>query len=301
MNHLGSNNSLKMERNLLERMFQERNEKIASLRKCMEVQNEHVNQLQAKTEVRERREKQVEQRHKLKLANLNHANNMLKSQLQVVHNEIQRIGNDPAILKALISDAARYTQAQAQAQAQAEEIFAEIIPAGSGNAFTDETKTQGGTNEDINNVKQQQEKIKLTNNAQGLLLQSQLYQALNSIKQLRQQAGRMKDNYDEIVLSLQQDLVLATDSAARNEVNLRSQLTVLERDKRIMQKTLEEVMIQKGTRIMRLEKRIRSLDKIDDAESGSFKESAKRLDMPTPYSARGDYSIIRDEEEEGGE
>jgi len=277
--------NLKMERNLLERMVQERDEKIASLQKSLEVQNEHVNKLQAKTEIAERREKQVEQRHKLKLDNLNHEKNMLKSQLKVMHDEIQRIGNDPIHLALTSTGSKDGSVSAGSAASQEEESLAQIMPAG--NPFKDEMERGR-----IVNNGPQEEKIKLANNAQGLLLQSQLYQALNSLKQLRQQTGAMKNNYDEIVLSLQQDLVLATDDGARIEVELLNQLSLLEQDKNLMQRTLEEKVIQKGTRIMRLEKRIRSLDMIEDDDDNDESNSTTEDEGNVPQCSADDPKLV---------
>mmetsp|Transcript_19264 Transcript_19264/g.28481 ORF Transcript_19264/g.28481 Transcript_19264/m.28481 type:complete len:518 (+) Transcript_19264:347-1900(+) len=257
--------SLKMERNLLERMVQERDEKISSLQKSIEVQNEHVNKLQAKIEISERREKQIDQRHKLKLENLTHEKSMLKSQLKVMHDEIRRISDDP-IHHALATNnsTANSDSHSASGGSTEEQVMAQIMPAG--NPFGAEVE-QNPT---------RQEKVKLANSAQGVLLQSQLYQAMNSLKQLRQQTGAMKKNYDEIVTSLQQDFVSATDEKARIESELLSQLSLLEQDRKIAVKALEDQLVQKDARIRRLEKRMRSMDDIMDEELSEGDDSESR-------------------------
>jgi hypothetical protein len=255
--------SLKMERNLLERMVQERDEKISSLQKSIEVQNEHVNKLQAKIEISERREKQIEQRHKLKLENLTHEKGMLKSQLKVMHNEIRRISDDP-IHHALATNQSVSNISSGSDGSAEDQIMSQIMPAG--NPFGAEVEQNP----------MRQEKIKLANSAQGVLLQSQLYQAMNSLKQLREQTGAMKKNYDEIVTSLQQDLVSAADEKARTESELLSQLSFLEQDRKVAVKSLENQLVQKDARIRRLEKRMRSMDDIEDEDVSEGDDSESR-------------------------
>jgi len=254
--------SLKMERNLLERMVQERDEKTSSLQKSVAVQNEHVNKLQAKIEISERREKQIEQRHKLKIENLNHEKGMLKSQLKVMHDEIRRISDDP-IRHALAVDGGGHpddSNSLTAIESEEDKILSQMMPAG--NPFGVD-KEQGGVKQD---------KIKLATTAQGVLLQTQLYQAMNSLKQLRQQTAVMKKNYDEIITSLQHDFVIATDAKARVESELLSELSLLEQDKNIMERSLEDQLHQKDARIRRLEKRLRSMDDIDDEDDISTNE-----------------------------
>lgn len=268
-------NNLKMERNLLERMVQERDEKIGSLQKSIEVQKDHVNKLQAKIEISERRVQQVDQRHKLKMDNLTHEKNMLKSQLKVMHNEIKRINDDP-IHRALNSQGNAPTVSITASSLHSgvsglsgsspdTDVLAQIMPAG--NPFADDADEYQNNKKTGEKREGKEEKVKLANSAQGLLLQSQLYNAMNSLKQLRQQTSVMKQNYDEVVISLQKDLVLASDDRARIEAELLSQLSLLEQDKKIMQKSLEEKLTQKDARIKVLEKRVKALDKISDDQS----------------------------------
>ena len=237
--------SLKMERNLLERMVQERDEKISSLQKSIEVQTEHVNKLQAKIEINERRQKQIESRHKLKLDNMEHEKNMLKSQLKVMHEELKRISNDP-VHNALSSAASKGSDGSVN--------LSQMMPAG--NPFGAELEQDP----------KRAEKIKLANSAQGVLLQQQLYQAMNSLMQLREQTAAMKENYDEIVTSLQKDLVFAQDAKASTESELLSQISLLDQQRVTMEKALQHQLAQKDVRIKRLEKRLRKLDNIDDDE-----------------------------------
>jgi len=269
--------SLKMERNLLERMVQERDEKISSLQKSIEVQNDHVNKMQARIETSERREKQIEQRHKLKVDNLNHEKSMLKSQLQVMHGEIRRISDDPIHHALNINGGGRAGASNVLALTSEEDkIMSQLMPAG--NPFGVEKEQS-----------REQVRFKLANSAQGVLLQKQLYQAMNSLKQLREQTAAMKKNYDEIVTSLQQDFVLASDAKARVESELLSQLSLLDQNKKISERSLEDQLVQKDARIRRLEKRLRSMDDIDDEEDMSADDSA--INNQLSFSSIGGDSL----------
>jgi hypothetical protein len=132
-------------------------------------------------------------------------------------------------------------------------------------------------------------RFKLANSAQGVLLQKQLYQAMNSLKQLREQTAAMKKNYDEIVTSLQQDFVLASDAKARVESELLSQLSLLDQNKKISERSLEDQLVQKDARIRRLEKRLRSMDDIDDEEDMSADDSA--INNQLSFSSIGGDSL----------
>ena len=239
------------------------------------MQNEHVNKLQARMEISERREKQIDARHKLKLENLAYEKVMLNSQLKVMHDELRRISDDPIhhALTANNSDCRQSASSVGSTSTSSEEeILARLMPAG--NPFgTEVHHVEQNQNQ---NPMRQENKIKLANSAQGVLLQSQLYQAMNSLKQLREQTGAMKKNYDGIVTSLQRDFVSATDEKARIESELLSQLSFLEQDAKIEVKALETQLVQKDARVKRLEKRLRSMDGIEDEDVSDGDDSDSR-------------------------
>lgn len=291
--------NVKMERNLLERMLQERDEKISSLQKSIQVQNQHVNNLQAKMEVSERRAKQVEQRHVLQVKNLNKEKSMLKNQLEVLQKEILRINDDP-IHQALrssnsVDGASAVTPVTTDSgRSEEEEILAQIMPAG--NPFNnlwyeedggDNNSNSNGMNENVSNGQQADaEKVQLANSAQGILLQTQLYQAMNSLQQLRQQTRAMKSDYDEIVRGLQKDLVQSMDDKAKVEAGLLSQLTLLDQSKKLVEKSLEDQLLQKNARIRRLEDRISTLDKvIADGDGDIMSYADEQLSIAASGSA----------------
>ncbi len=61
----------------------------------MEVQKDHIVQLDVKLEISNRREKQSETRHEMRFENMTNEQNLLKSQLKVLQDEVQRIKSDP--------------------------------------------------------------------------------------------------------------------------------------------------------------------------------------------------------------
>ena len=281
-------------------MLQEREEKISSLQKSIQVQNDHVHKLTSKVEVMERRSKQTVQRFDLKLENAAHEKEMLKTQLKVLYEEMKKMSEDP-IHQALRnnhrnsnssansngSSSANTASTVHSGRSEEEEILSQIMPAGnpfeenssssniSGNSNNNNSTGSNSAHsrnstERGNGNSDEDEKIKLANSAQAILLQSQLYQALTSLKQLRQQTRGMKANYDAVVSSLQNDLVQCMDEKVRSETGLLSQLQSLEHSSRVREEGLREEMKNKDTRIERLMRRIGVLDKIDDDGSLSY-------------------------------
>ena len=282
-------------------MLQEREEKISSLQKSIQVQNDHVHKLTSKVEVMERRSKQTVQRFDLKLENAAHEKEMLKTQLKVLYEEMKKMSEDP-IHQALRnnnrnssansngSSSTNTASTVHSGRSEEEEILSQIMPAG--NPFDENSSSSnisGNSNNNnstgsnsahsrnsrnstvrVDGNSDADEKIKLANSAQAILLQSQLYQALTSLKQLRQQTRGMKANYDAVVSSLQHDLVQCMDDKVRSETGLLSQLQSLEHSSRVREEGLREEMKNKDTRIERLMRRIGVLDKIDDDGSLSY-------------------------------
>ena len=246
-------------------------------------------------EVAERRAKQVEQRHQLQVSSLEKEKSMLKSQLEVMHKEILRINGDP-IHQALISTNSNNNSETQTAsttdsgRSEEEDVLAQIMPAG--NPFDDLWYNDNNNNneEDEEAKKENEEKIKLANSAQGLLLQSQLYQAMSSLKQLRQQTRAMKADYDGIVVSLQTDLVQSMDGKARVEAGLLSELSLLDQSKKVMQKSLEDQILQKNARIDRLQDRLNSLDSIGDDADMSYIADEGNVSVESSSSPTGTIS-----------
>jgi len=259
MSNTDSNASLQREtdlnaqRDVLERMVLERDEQISSLQKSMEFQNGHVVKLQAKVEILERREKQYHNRHQAQINNMVNERNMLKAQMEVTHDEMKRIKTDP-IHHALTNQEGQAKQDKSSTQRW--EVKA--MPAGNSFSLNGE--------EDKEADEEQEESIKLANHAQGILLQGQLFQAMNSLSQLRQHCHVMKENYDAIVKSLQTDLNDVSDQRARAETKLLSKIDALDQDKKLMEGALMDELRSKDARIKKLEKSLKKLNKIDDDE-----------------------------------
>lgn len=245
--------SLRMERGLLERMVQERDEKISSLQKSIEVQNTHVIKLQSKIEVLGRHEKQTEARHKLQVDNMLNDQNMLKAQLELLQSEIVRIRSDP-IRHVLKTSNSSEENALNDAMNKSKSMSA-VEPL--------------STTEESASKSSMAKKIKLAFSNQGRLLQTQLYQAMNSLSLLRSQTSVMKQNYDAIVKSLQSDLNQLSDEHAKVETELLCQISALEQKNKVMQKTLQDELSSKDARIKRLEKSVRMLEQIDDESDES--------------------------------
>lgn len=244
--------AMKMERDLLERMVQERDEKIKTLQKTLDMQKEYINGLQSKNDTIQEKMRQEAARQKLHLQSVNHEKNLIKSQLKVLQKENQRIKNDP-IHKALTK-----TEDEDVNNKNANRPDPPIL------TKEEEDSINGEDGQD----NQEPPQIKILDNDQRcLVLQSQLYQAMNSLSTLQQQTSALKENYDEIVNSLQQELMVAEESKTKMEVKLLSRMTVLEREKVIVEELLQEKISARDSRLKRLEKRIQHLDAIDDDES----------------------------------
>ena len=186
-------------------MLQEREEKISSLQKSIQVQNDHVHKLTSKVEVMERRSKQTVQQFDLKLENAAHEKEMLKTQLKVLYEEMKKMSEDP-IHQALRnnhrnsnssansngSSSANTASTVHSGRSEEEEILSQIMPAGnpfeenssssniSGNSNNNNSTGSNSAHsrnstERGNGNSDEDEKIKLANSAQAILLQSQLY------------------------------------------------------------------------------------------------------------------------------
>ena len=232
--------ALKMERDLMERMVQERDEKMSSLQKTIDMQQEYISGVQEKMDRQQERQKQEEIRQKLYLKSLTHEKKLIKSQLSVLQKENQRIKDDPIHL-ALISRS---------------------------NSNNDDDDDSLTSLDKETKPKSPSPQIKILDGDQRcLVLQSQLYRAMNSVSTLQHQTVALKESYDEIVNSLQRELIDSEESTTKMEVKLLSRMTVLEREKKIVEELLENKISIRDVRIRRLEKRIRNLDRIDDDES----------------------------------
>ncbi len=101
-NNLKISSSLKRDKDLSEQrdalryMIQDRDEQISSLQNITKIQNEHILKLDARLEVFNRREKQCETRHEMQIAGMSNDQDIIRSQLKVLQDDLQRIKSDPA-------------------------------------------------------------------------------------------------------------------------------------------------------------------------------------------------------------
>lgn len=254
--------AIKRERDLLERMLKEKDMKIRELSKMLEVQHEFSQSLLEKINEMETQTKQTEYRNKIKMDNLSHEKDILKSQLIVLKEENTRIQKDP-IHHALI-----------KANRKGNKYEKAVLASEYKNPFDDNHK-----------------EVKLADSAQNLLLQSQLFEAMNSFSALKQQTIAMKKSYNEIVNSLQKDLILANDERLKVETELLSHMSVLGQEKIASEQKLKEQLVQKELIIRRLENHLQ--DNADDESIDahlieSFVSSDDSQDVSSPLKHKSD-------------
>ncbi len=255
---------MKMERDLLERMVQERDEKVKSLQKTIDMQKDYIDNLQLNNDKVQEKMKREAARQKLHLQSVTHEKNLVKGQLKVLQRENLRIKNDPIHLALTRTNVEGGNSNQYLKNKHPSPSSPPILT-------KEEEDSIDGMNDDNDELVQSpptSPEIKILDNDQRcLILQSQLYQAMNSLSTLQKQTSVLKENYDEILISLQKELMEAEESKTKMEVKLLSRMTVLEREKAIVEELLQEKIDAKDSRLKRLEKRIQHLDAIDDDES----------------------------------
>lgn len=243
---------LSKQRDLLERMVQERDEKISSLHKAIEVQDGHVSKLHAKLETSDRRERQTEKRHEMQIESMTNDQNELKSQLKLLQEEVQRIKSDP------VRHALSQKMANGMSTGSAASPKNNVAP----KSAVQKLKAK------VNGHKKQEKEVTLTDSAQGILLQGQLYQAMSSLSQLRNQTAVMKVHYDAVIESLHTDLTLLSDKKAQEEATLLNRIFALDQEKKVAEEALRDELKAKNSRIRKMEKEIKKLEKMNKAARG---------------------------------
>lgn len=277
-------NELKAERDLLERMVQERDEKAKSLQKTIDMQKDYLEVMQTKYDNEQERQKQEAMRQKIYLQSMTHEKNLIKNQLKVLQKENQRIKGDPVRM-----------------------ALSGSVPSTASSGDTSPNGIVKDDNDSIDSLESEKPKLPdvkiLDGDKRCLVLQSQLYQAMNSLSSLQQQTSALKDSYDEIVSGLQRDLIDTEEDKAKIEVKLLSRMAVLEREKTIIEELLQNKIKVRDTRIRLLEKRVQNLDRIDDDESleGDNGKDRRKKNEPvrgesTPLDNDNVSGIIGDDE-----
>mmetsp|Transcript_21974 Transcript_21974/g.25404 ORF Transcript_21974/g.25404 Transcript_21974/m.25404 type:complete len:357 (-) Transcript_21974:191-1261(-) len=284
MESTASEKALKSERNLLERMVQERDEKIKSLQTTIAMQEISIDKLQQKNDREDEKGLQHAARQKLYLQSVTHEKNLAKSQLKVLQKENQRIKDDP-IHKLLTS----HTPPKMNFPGSHVFFKKPASPSESIGASTD-------TNSDVSPQPippPTSPPLRLfSDDPKTLLLQSQLYQAMNSLSSLQHQTVALKKNYDAILDSLQQDSMRADEDKARLEVKLLSRIAVIEREKTIIEAVLNEKIKARDLKIKRMEKNLKRLDIIAD-DDASLDDDYSDSQESTPDNNENDNKSQR--------
>ena len=113
----------------------------------------------------------------------------------------------------------------------------------------------------------------------------------------------MKNNYDEIVNSLQRELLEVEEAKTKIEVKLLSRMTVLEREKTIVEELLQSKIRAKDSRLRRLEKRVQKMDRIADDESldEEDEEEVKKVSYAQHGEEDDSISGLNGDDDEGSE
>lgn len=248
--------SVKMERDLLERMVQDRDDKITTLHKTVAIQKQHAEKLRHDLDETRLRLKQDQTRSKLQNDNVSYERDLAQMQLRALTQEQEKYKDTVFALHSPSNDRRG--------------------PAGGGGGgpTSPSAPTQvgrfGGAEEPGAHTPAQ------TETAHALYLQSQLYQAMHSISALQIQATALKENCDAVVNSLEEDLTETTTLKHQIEVELMSQLTQLEREKNVMEGLFEEKIRIMEDKLKKYEEKIRDMEGLDESSSVDSEDSGDR-------------------------
>lgn len=117
-----------------------------------------------------------------------------------------------------------------------------------------------------------------TESAHALYLQSQLYQAMHSISALQIQTKALKQNCHKVVKSLEEDLTETTNLKHQVEVELMSQLTLIEREKGVMEGLLEEKIRIRDQKLKKYEAKIRAMEGLEEGSMSDDDEEEDDMD-----------------------
>jgi len=258
------NASDRMERDLLERMVCERDEKITGLQKTVSIQKEHTTKLQ----------------HTLNDARLKMKVDQTKRKIQMDSIMYER-DLAQSLLNGLAQEREKYRDTK--------------FTLDNNNSSTDDVEEGRGTKSHSPRSTTQFEMFNNTNNSQqptttrphtpartesahALYLQSQLYQAMHSISALQLQTKALKSNCDTVVRSLEEDLLETTSLKHQVEVELMSQLTLIEREKGVMEGLLQEKIRIRDGKLKRYEAKIRGLEGLEE-ESDSDDDENEEVEL----------------------
>jgi len=289
--------SIRMERDLLERMLLERDERITALQKTISIQKEHTLKLQHTLNDTRLIVKENQTKTKLDQDHITYERDVAQMQLHSLAKEREKYKdtvfklNDntqpppPASIYSAIKHLTNGAvigpddHAHALAHADTGKKRAWKKPRSPSRSYTTTTTTQKQLiNKQIPLDKSQNTRPPTparTESAHALYLQSQLYQAMHSISALKIQTKSMKVNCDAVVKSLMEDLTETTTLKHQIEVELMSQLTLLEREKNVMQGLLEEKIRIREERLKKSEAKILALENLQGYDSSESEDGSE--------------------------
>jgi len=253
--------SVKMERDLLERMVQDRDDKITTLHKTIAIQKQHAEKLRHDLDETRLRLKQDQTRSKLQNDNVSYERDLAQMQLRALTQEQEKY-KDTVFALHPPSDGRRGSVGNG----------GPTSPSRPGSTGSTQVGRFGGAEEPSG----AQHTPAQTETAHALYLQSQLYQAMHSISALQIQATALKENCDAVVNSLEEDLTETTTLKHQIEVELMSQLTQLEREKNVMEGLFEEKIRIMEDKLKKYEEKIRDMEGLDESSSVDSEESGDR-------------------------
>lgn len=289
--------SVTNERDLLERMVQERDEKITSLQKTINIQKEHTTKLQHTLNCSRLRLKQDQTRGKIQLDSIAYERDLSQSQLHALTQEREKYRDTVFTLHPQSPERGKNPQSPASPRSTTTQLdqFNNISRAGI-----------GGSNKPLSSEAlqpgQSQPHIPArTESAHALYLQSQLYQAMHSISAFQIQTKALKQNCDIVIKSLEEDLTETTDLKHQLEVELMSQLTLIEREKGVMEGLLKEKIRIRDDKLKTYEAKIRSLEGLEEDSSDSDDDSMQGRGHSTMSLTTVDEPENESEDEDGDE
>lgn len=270
--------SIRMERDLLERMLMERDERITALQKTISIQKEHTLKLQHTLDDTRLRLKQDQTRSKLQCDHVTYERDVAQMQLRSLEKEREKYKD--TVFK--LNDNSQTPPSAAIFSAIKHLTNGKLIgsdknpqsPSRSSSASTQKQLTNGQIPVENSRNARPPTPAK-TESAHALYLQSQLYQAMHSISALKIQAKAIKVNCEAVVKSLEEDLTETTTLKHQIEVELMSQLTLLEREKNVMQGLLEEKIRIREERLKKSEAKILALENLQGYDSSDSEDESE--------------------------
>jgi hypothetical protein len=267
------NANLKRERDLLEKMVNERDEKITILQKSFNLQQTHLTTLQAKHNSQLVRHRQICAKHKLACDSLKQERDLALVQLGILQEEREKDQDDPIAfalspikvhnispvkLNNAKGDANGNTNATTNANASSPTATSPK------NLFTRMSPTKKSPPSSSSPASP----VPVVDTSHAIKLQSRLYHAMKSLASLQEQAKAMKYNYDDVVDSLEQDLLDLGEEKSNVEVDLMTPVSTLEREKDVMEGLYKDQVRNRDLKIKRLERKVQSsLRGVTDDES----------------------------------